>query len=410
MVEIDMKRQKSMSIRLNDNRYVENAIARVIPKLMSMEDKKVIQKQDFDIDTSVRVYSAELDELLKNIREKNEHGSLQFDTLVKEDLDFVRHDILESVSVTHPVLKTAAEYFLKRPGKLFRPMIVLLLSRCVIDIVNEDKQMDIDGIMEKERKLAEVTEIMHVASLIHDDIIDESDMRRGIPTLHKQLKSTKIGVLGGDFLLARASIILSKLGSLEVIEKMSTIIEHLAHGEILQIAKNKEKNEAPFDYYMRTIYFKTASIIAHSCESAVVLANGSEEQKAAAYEFGKHLGIAYQLIDDVLDFTEEGTLIGKPSKGADLRQGIATSPVLFAALDYPAELNPMIKRRFSHPGDADTAMKLVEHTDSISKTRDLAVTHCKKAVDAALRIDPSQTSPHLTGLLHLMQTIMQRRK
>lgn len=331
---------------------------------------------------------------------------LNSEYFIKEDLDITHNEILEATNVSHPILKQAASYFFQQSGKKFRPMIILLLNKA-LQAHQQLRNGKDSELVEKEsimmRKLAEVSEIIHVSTLIHDDILDQSETRRGIKSLH-MIMGNKTAVLSGDFLLARASVTLAKLGNVEAVIAISTAIEHLIYGEMLQIAK-KEDNDL-YDTYMQTIFFKTSSLISNSCKSVGFLTNSPNEIISAAYNFGKHLGIAYQLIDDVLDFTESGTLLGKPSMGADLRQGIATSPVLFAALKYP-ELEPMIRRKFSEEGDVDRAWKLVSETNAIEKTRDLAITHCKKAVSSILTLEDS---PYRAALLGLILRIMERKK
>jgi all-trans-nonaprenyl-diphosphate synthase len=190
----------------------------------------------------------------------------------------------ETVHSKHPVLKSAANYFFNISGKKMRPLIILLLSHCIC--LNRGEE-----IAKKHQKLSEIAEMIHVASLIHDDIIDDSPMRRGIPTLHQKF-GNKIAVLSGDFLLSRASVSLTKLGNIEVIRLLSTVIEHLAHGEIWQIAGI---GTASFEEYLNKSFFKTASLIALSCEASSLLANCPKEVTESCFLFGKHLGLAYQV-------------------------------------------------------------------------------------------------------------------
>jgi solanesyl diphosphate synthase len=307
----------------------------------------------------------------------------------------IADSVLDSVKSEHPVLDMAAKYFFKISGKRFRPMLVLLVARAAnASTSNEDQ-------IHKQRKLAETTEIIHVASLIHDDIVDDADTRRGIPSLNKEF-GNKVAVLAGDFLLARASLTLARMGNIQVIDLLSTVIEHLAHGEILQMAG---KGKHDFDYYLKTIYFKTASLMAHSCKASALLSGAPQHIVEAAYTFGKHIGIAYQLTDDSLDFTQSSGLLGKPAQGADMKLGISTGPVLYATQQYPGVMEEMISRRFSQEGDIQKAMEYVEKSNAVAHTQDLAATHFKKAVDALLQFDPS---PVRSALISLVRKIMER--
>lgn len=153
------------------------------------------------------------------------NGQGNITSLIQNEVQKIKEGLLESISSTHPVLDAAAKYLFQLSGKYNRPMTVLLVSQAACN-----------SITDSQRKLAEIAEIVHVASLIHDDIIDNADNRRGGPSLHRFIGSNKIAVLAGDFLLARASILLANLGNIEVIKLVSTVIEHLAHGEVWQMA------------------------------------------------------------------------------------------------------------------------------------------------------------------------------
>lgn len=241
-------------------------------------------------------------------------------------------------------------------------------------------------------RLAQIVEMIHVASLLHDDVIDKSDLRRGAPSAPAAF-GNKLAVLGGDFLLGRASAALSRLGDLEVVELIASVIANLVEGEILQMkgtgstssrsstsgevdlsSLHAEPSHAQvpdrWNTYLNKTYLKTASLMAKGSRAAVVLGGCREGEiwKEAAYAYGRNVGIAFQvgrlsfgqpshhltrvqLVDDVLDFSSSAAL-GKPGSGADLRLGLATGPVLYAAEEYP-ELEPLIARGFKHDGDVE---------------------------------------------------------
>jgi geranyl diphosphate synthase len=234
----------------------------------------------------------------------------------------------------------------------------------------------------RQQRIAEITELIHVASLLHDDVIDNADKRRGLKALNS-LFGNKVAILAGDFLLARASVSLAALRNSEVIALMSQVLEHLVAGEILQMTAGPD-DAGSMDHYMRKTYFKTASLVANSCKSVAVLAGCSPEQATAAWDYGRHLGLAFQLIDDVLDYTGTTAELGKPA-GNDLRSGLATAPVLFAAEEHP-ELHALIKRRFRQEGDVDMALKLVKNSQGVSRAKELAEEHAREAVAALDRL------------------------
>ncbi|EFC37864.1 predicted protein [Naegleria gruberi] len=381
-----------------------------IPKLVSTENiDSIITSSDMIIDESVAkgTLAHLIQETILKDRELHNQSSdpnrtsKTISLQVDGDLKLIGEEILDSVKSDHPVLDAAAKYFFNTPGKLFRPMLVLMTGRAV----NEQTEIsDLETIMRKQRKLAETTELIHVASLIHDDIVDDADTRRGIPALNKNV-GNKVAVLAGDFLLGRASINLARIGNIESIDLISTVIEHLAYGEVLQMAG---KGKLDFDYYMKTIFFKTSSLIANSCKASAVLSGSTNRELIdAAYTFGKHVGIAYQLTDDSLDFTQSQNDLGKPSQGADMKLGLTTCPIIFAAQAFPEQMKPIIDRKFSGEGDIEMARNFVIKSNAVQSTKDLADTHTRMAYDAVMKFKPS---PVRSVLLELLYKISLRNK
>jgi geranylgeranyl pyrophosphate synthase len=258
-----------------------------------------------------------------------------------------------------------------------------------------------------QRRLAEISEMIHTASLFHDDVIDGADTRRSVPAAHVVF-GNKMAILAGDYLLARASICLARLRHVEVVETMSTIIEHLVRGEVMQLRNSCAATERSSDriyYYLRKNFYKTGSLMANSCRSAALLGEYPAELVDASYRFGKHVGMSFQLVDDVLDF--EGTLsqMGKPAL-ADLNAGLATAPVLFAAEEFP-DLEPLMDRKFKEAGDVDKAVEFVFQSSGIERTKELARVHADYAMDALLMLHPS---PSRDALLHLANKVVARTK
>lgn len=209
-------------------------------------------------------------------------------------------------------------------------------------------------ILPSQRRLAEITELIHTASLLHDDVIDHSLARRAAPSANVAF-GNKMAVLAGDFLLGRASVALARLRDPEVTELLATVIANLVEGEFMQLKntaqdeKNPVWTEETVSYYLQKTYLKSASLISKSCRAAALLGQSSPEVVEAAYAYGKNLGLAFQLVDDMLDYTISGEELGKPA-GADLELGLATAPLLFAWRDYP-ELGELVGRKFAEPGD-----------------------------------------------------------
>jgi len=221
----------------------------------------------------------------------------------------------------------------------------------------------------------------------------------------------KLAILAGDFLLARASVTLASLRDTEVIMLLSTVIEHLVTGEVMQMTAKPEELLS-FDYYMRKTHFKTASLIAKSCKAVALLgeARGGEAAEAA-YLYGRHLGLAFQLVDDVLDYTGSAASLGKPALN-DLRSGIATAPALFAAQQFPA-LAKLVQRRFAQPGDVEQARAWVADSSGVAQARELAAEHAasaRAALDAFPPAAGEQALQARAALRALTYRVLQRSK
>ena len=383
--------------------------------------------------------------------------------LSKPDLDSLSESIRRDlIGTEHPVLANAAAYFFEKGqdgGKKVRPMMVMLLARAMaqsrrvdagadarvdavagVDAVADAvKNTGINGsigvtggseafvsrhfsasvpfpmpaplawqrqdLPDAQRRLAEISEMIHTASLFHDDVIDGADTRRGAPSVHRAF-GNKVAILAGDYLLARASIYLARLRDVEVVETMSTIIEHLVRGEVMQMKGTGDSAvyRERLVYYLRKNFYKTGSLMANSCKSAALLGGYDGTVVAAGYLYGKHVGMAFQLVDDVLDFDGSSSTMGKAAL-ADLNAGLATAPVLFAAERCPEEMDALIERKFREEGDVARALELVRRSDGIERTKDLAQVYAELAVDAIMQLEPS---PHRDSLVHLAYKVVDR--
>lgn len=316
--------------------------------------------------------------------------------LVADELQPLSDYVKELVVSENPVLTMAASHFFdQRQGKRFRPTIVALMARAISPNYS---QYDGSSMNKLQLQLGQITEMIHVASLIHDDVLDEADTRRGGAAVHT-MYTNKVAVLAGDYLLARASVLLARLQHFQVVEVMASALDALVQGEIMQ-ARSTKQELLDMKYYLRKSYFKTASLICSSCKSSALLSGYVENDPItiAAEEFGYHLGMAYQIVDDILDFTGASASLGKPAQ-ADMQLGLATAPILYASEVLP-ELKPLIQRRFKETGDVQKAVGMASKTDCVEKSFTLAEFHSQRAVDALMRIPPSQYRSALLRLLH----------
>lgn len=304
---------------------------------------------------------------------------------VELDLRLLTDNLKQLISARHPILGAAAEHLFEAGGKRLRPAIVLLVSRATLF----DQE-----ITPRHRRLAEITEMIHTASLVHDDVVDESELRRNVPTVNS-LFDNRIAVLAGDFLFAQSSWYLANLDNLQVVKLLSEVIRDFAEGEILQ-SINRFDVDISLESYLEKSYYKTASLIANSAKAAGVLSDVSSETAEQLYNYGRDLGLAFQIVDDILDFTSPTEVLGKPA-GSDLISGNITAPVLFAMEENPY-LITLIEREFNQEGDIEKALEIVRETQGINRARDLAAYHAKLAIKQLDCLKPSAASHSLFEL------------
>ncbi|KAG5541958.1 hypothetical protein RHGRI_021700 [Rhododendron griersonianum] len=267
--------------------------------------------------------------------------------LVEDELSILANRLRSMVVAEVPKLAFAAEYFFKMgvEGKGFRPT---------------------------------------VASLLHDDVLDDADTIRGIGSLNFVM-GNKLAVLAGDFLLSRACVALASLKNTEVVSLLATVVEHLVTGETMQMT--------------------TAS------EQRYSLVGQTAEVSTLAYEYGKNLGLAFQLIDDVLDFTGTSTSLGKGSL-SDIHHGIVTAPILFAMEEF-LQLRAVVNRGFEDPADVDLALDYLGKSQGIQRTRELAAKHATlaaAAIDSLPESDDEDVRRSRRALVDLTQRVITRTK
>ncbi|KAK0520635.1 coq1 putative hexaprenyl diphosphate synthase [Tilletia horrida] len=463
--------------------------------------------------------------------------------MIKTELASLRSSVSRLLGSGHPALDTIAKYYFQAEGKHIRPQIVLLMARATNGlsplwpqiqqraqtepemsigtpispphVLNDHNPHAAPGssaaaatsgppspsavLLPTQRRLAEITEMIHVASLLHDDVIDEAALRRSAPSAPASF-GNKLSILAGDFLLGRASVALARLRDNEVVELLATVIANLVEGEVMQLkgapsavaasgteqgsdGQDEEVREslaafeqaiyategsgsaaasagsplssfltfdplAPlpssgsvsypsggptreqFAHYLQKTYLKTASLIGKSARAATILGGcGAEavdrfldllhpastvktesqveqgrercrEVRDAAYWFGRNLGMAFQLVDDLLDFRTTSNMFGKPSGGADLRLGLATAPVLYAWQELGGEsgLGQMVGRKFEGEGDVEKALRLVLSSQALQRTAWLAEHYAEQARTALDVLPPSDAKDALITL------------
>lgn len=233
--------------------------------------------------------------------------------MMKPDLDRVEETLATSAHIDYPMVNSLLRAIVSGGGKRLRPVLLLLAARAFGNF--NERAIDV----------AAGVELLHTASLVHDDSIDKAALRRGNPTLNTEL-STGAVILIGDYLFAQSAILAAKPENPRVMVIFATTLAEICDGQIRETLEAHNLDQSMEDYEAR-IYGKTAALFAGAAEMGALLGGGDEAQVAALRQFGSDLGMAFQVIDDVLDIRESSETIGKPA-GNDLRQGVVTVPVM----------------------------------------------------------------------------------
>ena len=299
--------------------------------------------------------------------------------LVAPDLERVNAAIVARTGSDVAMIPEVANHLISSGGKRLRPMLTLAMA----------KLSDYGG--DGHIKLAAAVEFMHTATLLHDDVVDESDMRRG-KLAARMLWGNEASVLVGDFLLGQAFKMMVEVGNLHALDILSSAAAVIAEGEVMQLgaAKNTATNE---DEYLSVIRAKTAELFAAACEVGPALASKEKAEQAACRSFGMNLGIAFQLIDDALDYGGKSAKLGK-NVGDDFREGKITLPVVLSFRRGNAEerefWNRTLGRGDIREDDLDTAIALMAKHHAIDDTVGRARHYGAIATDALALVPRSE--------------------
>ena len=279
-------------------------------------------------------------------------------------------------------------------GKVVRPVLTLLAGK----FYNYN--------LEKLLPMATATELLHVATLVHDDAIDKASVRRGRPTINEVWGVDKAVILG-DYLFAKAGEFAAATGNLRAVKLFAQTLETISSGELKQ-AFSAFNLKQTFDQYLQRIAGKTASLFAMAAESGAVLSQAPEESVQILKEYGHNLGIAFQIVDDVLDFVGAEEEMGKPV-GSDLAQGTITLPSLMLLERYPED-NP-VKRLFQDEGNRQEnikkAVELVRSSSIVDESYQVASDYCARACQ---NLDQLPDKPSRQALLALVEYVVKRKK
>ena len=305
---------------------------------------------------------------------------------VQDRLDAVAVAMRRIVLSGVPMIEEVAGYLLGRRGKMFRPTLTLLAS----DLEGASEPRAID--------LAAVIELMHLATLVHDDSVDHSATRRGLPTVNS-VYSHQVSVIMGDFLYSRALRALVAIRDLDVLRVVTDVSSELSLGEMRQLAAIDALSfgESEYDLLIRA---KTASLLSAACESGALC--GAARHREALALFGDRLGMAFQVVDDILDYTEDESVTGKPS-GNDLREHKVTLPLIAALPHLSAAARARVDELFAEdvPGDdlIQDVMGLVADVGGIEYARRRSESFAQQADDALSSVPDSPARAALVDAL-----------
>ncbi len=292
-----------------------------------------------------------------------------------------------------PFINQVSQYILFAGGKRLRPLLMILSTRLCGSKTTEQSY-----------RLSVLFEYLHAATLLHDDVVDEARFRRGRQAAH-HLWGNQAVILVGDFLYSRAIRIAVEEGNMDILDVISRTTTLMSEGEVLQLL-NLDNVELTEEDYYEVIYRKTAVLISAACEVGAIHANRDGWQRESLKQYGKFLGYAFQITDDLLDYTGVKAETGKDI-GNDFKEGKVTLPFILALEEAQPEdrqkLLFLIKKKGAvSKADFDEACKLIEKYDGFSRTREKAALFIKKALEELGKFEPSPTRELLEKLTHFV--------
>ena len=309
-------------------------------------------------------------------------------SVIATDFDAVNQYIIEQLHSQVPLVENIGHYLVEAGGKRMRPVLVLLSARACR--ITDERHV----------KLATVIEFIHTATLLHDDVVDMSTMRRGRPTANSQWNNPS-SVLVGDFIYSRAFQILVSLGDMRIMEIIADTTNKIAEGEVQQLL-NKHNVEISEADYLQVIRDKTAILFQAAAQCAAILAGADSAVETALKNFGMHVGKAFQLIDDVLDYVGDASDMGK-NVGDDLAEGKPTLPIIYA-MSHSSETDArLIRNSLKTNGieSLDKIIAIVRKSGALDYTRQLADQEANAARQCLSALPDSEFKQALLAMAEL---------
>lgn len=285
-------------------------------------------------------------------------------------------------------------YIVNAGGKRMRPMLTVLTAQAL-------NQANTDELDDKHCTIAAIIEFIHTATLLHDDVVDESNMRRGRETANA-LFGNSASVLVGDFLYTRSFQMMTKLGDMRIMDILSDATNIVAEGEVLQLM-NCNDPDTTEESYLQVIYCKTAKLFEAATRLAAVITKQDSAIETAMADYGKYLGTAFQLVDDIMDYTADAKEMGK-NVGDDLAEGKPTLPLLYAMKHGTDEQRQLIRGAIEHGNGMehlDNILSAMKQTGALAYTQKKAEVEADKAINALSILPESDYKKALVSLAHI---------
>lgn len=306
---------------------------------------------------------------------------------IADDMSAVNAVIRERLNSEVVLIRTIGDYIIGAGGKRLRPALVLLMAR----------SLGYNG--DKHPLMAAVVEFIHTATLLHDDVVDDSDLRRGKSTANAVF-GNPASVLVGDYLYSRAFEMMVEVNSMDIMRVMAQATTVISEGEVLQLL-NVNDPDVTEDRYLQVVRYKTAKLFEAAAAAGAILAGANSEQQDAAGAYGRHLGTAFQLIDDLLDYSGNAQTLGK-TVGDDLREGKPTLPLL-RVLSVGSDAQKQLIRHAIETGDGDfvAVAQAIHSTDALEHTRRAAEAEIDLAIKALANLPDNEVRSVLTKVAGL---------
>ena len=329
--------------------------------------------------------------ILTEVKNKQAGQARSFDDVLKRcqsDMHAVDQVIHQRLSSDVALINQLSHYIVNSGGKRLRPLITVLSARIF------NYQGDLHHL------LAAIIEFIHTATLLHDDVVDESDLRRGNETANA-LFGNAASVLVGDFLYSRAFEMMVDIDDMRVMQILATTTNVIAEGEVMQLM-NVHDAETSEEKYMEVIYCKTARLFEAATQLGAILCNREEKEVQAMAAYGRYLGTTFQLIDDVMDYSSNIEEMGK-NVGDDLAEGKPTLPLIYAMQQGSAEQVALIKLAIEQGGydKIDQVQAIIQQTGALSYTEEMAQKQAQLAIDALVCLPDSEYKTLLEDIARL---------